>query len=56
MEMKGKIVQSESWAEYVTDLLQSHQRMLGRVTKELNILFILNFLNAMIIIYLLLRG
>ena len=47
--------QSEDWKQYVTGLLHSHQRMLGRLTKEINILFILSFLQAMVIIYLLWR-
>lgn len=52
---KPMVQQSRDWAEYVTGLLQTHQRMLSRVTKELNILFILCFLQAMTIIYLLWR-
>jgi hypothetical protein len=53
--MKPIMKLSGDWAEYVTGLLQSHQRMLGRITKELNILFILCFIQAMTIIYLLWR-
>ena len=53
--MKEKIVRSENWAEYVTGLLASHQRMLGRLTREVNILWILSFLQSMVIIYLLWR-
>lgn len=52
---KPMIQMSSDWADYVTDLLQSHQRMLGRVTKELNILFLLCFIQALAIIYLLWR-
>ena len=53
--MKGRIVQSSDWAEYVTGLLSSHQRMLGRLTREINILWILNLLQALVVMYLLWR-
>ena len=54
--MKKLLIEvDESWNDVVIRLLETHQHMLGRLTREVNILWILSFLQALVIMFLLWR-